>query len=107
MLIAGVDAIKKKEKRDSVNSDLEEDGTRSNSSRSKRTKTLSSEVGNVLKKRWQGRSEPWLLACWNQLIEPVTETQLRIEFCVFIDNSGKGLWSIQLVYIARKSFLSS
>ena len=52
------DTIKDKEKRDSSYSYFEEDGTRSNSSRSKRTKTLSSEVGNYLKKCWQGGSKP-------------------------------------------------
>ena len=56
-LIAGIDAIKEKGKKGSTGPDLEEEGTRPVSSRSKRTMTSSLEVGNFLKKRQRGGSE--------------------------------------------------
>ena len=56
-LIAGIDAIKKKGKRGSTSSDLEEEGTRPGASIPERTMNSSSEVGNFLKKRQQGGSE--------------------------------------------------
>ena len=58
-LIAGIDAIKKKRKKGkkgSTSSDLEETGTRPGASRPERTMTSSSEVGNFLKKRRQDGS---------------------------------------------------
>ena len=56
-LIAGIDAIKEKGKKSSTGPDLEEEETRPGVSKSKRTMTSSSEVGNFLKKRRRGGSE--------------------------------------------------